>query len=268
MSEPERVVSDEKHAQHLLDAHFRMNLGCTATDMRRPGWTILTSRSEADAGALLFGRRTLLQLLVPVNEDDPRGLAPRSGVALVAGELRDVVVPLLREYTPDALFDRPAVAVLDAVLRRYGPRELTPLMTAWQQIRYTYAGAFRPYLGQWLDWIEPLDEAHEMASEALSLLARFGQGVYVIRDQGGIAAYGGMRAQSPHTWEVTGGVPSEALRGHKLGRAVISRATRAVLASGRVPFTAIPSAAGAAGRVADVLGYRMYAEALIYVVDR
>jgi predicted GNAT family acetyltransferase len=133
-----------------------------------------------------------------------------------------------------------------------------------QYLRYTFAGAFRPYVGPWLEWIEPLDDAREMEPVALGLLARFDRGVYVIRQSGHIVSYAGLRQQSPHVWDLIAQTQAHDLRGHGLGRAVVSRATRAALGAGRLPLAAHLAGDQAATRVGRALGYRIYGETLVY----
>lgn len=266
MSDYERAMIDEQHALATLDVHYGMLLGCPALDLRRPGWTILIARPEGDPSDMLFGQRTLVNIVAPV-PDTTRGATPdasRAGVAVVTPELRAPLAALLRTLTPELLFAPRGRNLLDALVRREVRGEVTGADAAHLHLRYTFAGSFRPYLGQWLEWIEPLDEAREMEPVALGLLARFGRGVFVVRQGGEVVSYAGIRQHSPHVWEVGARTGIEALRGHELGRAVVSRATRAVLAEGRLPLTTHTASSHAAARVADVLGYRLYGDAIIY----
>ncbi|MBF6589988.1 MAG: hypothetical protein IVW57_05580 [Ktedonobacterales bacterium] len=261
MPEYERVITDEKDALALLDIHHGMLLGCPAVDLRRPGWRIQVARAEGDPTALLFGRRSLLQLVSPLQRS---ATSDRAGVAVVMPELRAPLAALLRVTPPEALLAPAGLAALDALVRSVAGDDVTAPEAAHQWIRYTFSGSFRPYLGQWLEWIEPLDEAREMDPVALGLLARFGRGVFVVRRAGAIVAYAGMRQQSPSIWELTARTTVESLQGHGLARAIASRATRATLAAGRLPLAGHPAASLAAARVAAALGYRLYGEAITY----
>jgi predicted GNAT family acetyltransferase len=142
---------------------------------------------------------------------------------------------------------------------------LTTADEAHVHLRYAIPAGFRPYLGRWLDWIEALDESAEMDPAALSLLARYSGGVYVVRDRGTIVSFAGIRPHSPAVWEVSVRTAVEALRGFGLGRAVASRATRAVIAAGRLPLCTHPASDAAAAQIATALGYRLYGDAATYL---
>ncbi len=258
MAEPDRLVGDIRQALTILDTYFGMSLGCPPSDLRRPGWHILVARADADPTALLFGRRQLLQLVSPLPEVAG---APRGGVALVTPELRLPISLLLREVRPEALFTPDGLVALETVLRRSAAADLFPLEIAPMRQWYTLAGAFRPYLGPLLDWIEPLDETQEMDPAALRLLARFGAGVFVIRDEdAAIQSFAGLRSQSPHVWEITAAAESSPQEG--LARAVIARATKAVLATKRLPLYSHTARESAITQVVRDLGYHCYGDTL------
>lgn len=259
---------DEQQACAVLDNHHGRLLGCPASDLRRAGWTIVTVGEDADPTAFLFGRRTLLRLIVPVVPAAGEASVARAGVVAVVPEVRRPVAALLEALPPHDLFTPEGVAAVDTLLRGLVSTELTPLALAHQQVRYCYSGSFQRYLGPWLDWIEPLDEAREVDPMALSLLARFGRGVYVIRQLGAIVAWAGVRAPSPHVWEVEARTEVAALRGRGLGQAVAARATRAVLAAGRLPMTVHGAQEHAAPDFALRLGFRLYADALHFMTAR
>lgn len=264
---------DERRACAALDSHHGRLLGCPPSDLRRAGWTINVIADDADPMALLFGRRTLLRLIVPVTEARAEGgvaqSAPRAaGVVAVVPELRRPISAFLDALPPEVLFTPEGLAAIDALMRGLVAGEITPLATAHQQIRYSVPGSFQSYLGPWLDWIEPLDEAREVDPAALSLLARYARGVYVIRQMGAIVAWAGIRAPSPHVWEIEARTEVEAMRNRDLGRAVAARATRAALAAGRLPITLHAARQPAARALSDALGYRPYAEYLHYLALR
>jgi predicted GNAT family acetyltransferase len=86
----------------------------------------------------------------------------------------------------------------------------------------------------------------------------------VVRNGAAIVAFAGVRPQSPAISELRVQTMIEALRGHGIGRAVASRATRAIFAAGRIPLLTHPAQDIASARLAAALGYRHYAEAVIY----
>jgi hypothetical protein len=209
--------------------------------------------------AMLFGRRDLLQLVAPLSEES----AQRSAVVVIAPELRAPLSELLRSCTPAELLSPTGLGAVDAVVRETFNEHTAPSIVH-QYLRYTFAGAFRPYVGPWLEWIEPLDDDREMEPVALGLLARFDRGVYVIRQSGHIVSYAGLRQQSPHVWDLFAHTQAHDLRGHGLGRAVVSRATRAALGEARLPLAAHLAGDQAATHIGRALGYRIYGETLVY----
>ncbi|HEX8036891.1 MAG TPA: GNAT family N-acetyltransferase, partial [Ktedonobacterales bacterium] len=132
-------------------------------------------------------------------------------------------------------------------------------------IRYTTPASFQRYIGAWQEWIEPLDETREVEPLALSLLARYSGGVYVVRQGGAIVSFAGIRQHSPHVSEIGVRTDAEALRGHGLAGAGVSRATKAVLAAGRLPLYRHHATNEPSMHVAERLGYRLYAESINYV---
>jgi hypothetical protein len=211
--------------------------------------------------AMLFGRRNPLQLVAPLSEAS----AQRSAVVVIAPELRAPLADLLRSYSPAELLSPSGLGAVDTVVRQAFDEPTAPTMVH-QYLRYTFAGTFRPYVGPWLEWIEPLDETREMEPVALGLLARLDRGVYVIRQGGHIVSYAGLRQQSPHVWDLIAHTQAYDLRGHGLGRAVVSRATRAALGEGRLPLASYLAGDQAAEHIGRALGYRVYGETIVYSV--
>jgi RimJ/RimL family protein N-acetyltransferase len=265
MSHHESIVTDDRRALQTLDVHFSMQLSCSASDLRRPGWTIVSTRAESDPAALLFEQRPLLSVIAPVPRlsDDPAP-AERSGVVSVAPELRPAVTALLRDLPPTRLFTPSGLAALESLLAAAAPDRLTSTEEAYLRIAYATRESFRPYVGAWQEWIEPLDEAAEAEPFALSLLARYSGGVSVVRNGAAIVTFAGIRPQSPHVAEI--GVRTDAphLRGRGLGRAVVSRATRLILASERLPLYRYRADNLPSARLSGALGYRLYADSLAY----
>lgn len=255
------ATMDDTAALKALDIHYGLAFGCPAADLRRAGWTVVAARDDCDPMALLFGKRMLLSLLLPAPLPDVA--APRSGVALVAPELRAPVAALLRASTPDAGIDAASIATLTHLITQLAPA--SSLEASHSHIRYTTPDSFSPYRGPWQEWIEPLDEAGEADTTALRLLATYSSGAYVVRSEGAIVSYAGVRSQSPHISEITVRTDSIELRGHGLAQAVTSRATKAILAAARLPLYRHPAAHIPSHRVARALGYRFYADALEFV---
>lgn len=285
----DRVILDDARALKTLDFHFAMAHGFSVSDLRRPGWSIVPARAECDPMTLLFGQRPLLTVIAPVLSP-PTGISPlsspyhpplaafptpitnaslntatRAGVAVVAPEIRAPVAALLRELSPDALFSPIGLRALERLMTYAAPDHVTSPDEVHVQIRYTTPANFHRYIGVWQDWIEPLDESREIEPLALSLLARYSGGVYVVRQGDAIVSFAGIRQHSPHVSEIGVRTDAEALRGHGLASAVVSRATKAVFAAERLPIYRHHTANEPSIHIADRLGYRLYAESINYV---
>jgi hypothetical protein len=265
--EGEHRVLNERRALELLDAHYALQLHCPVGDLRRPGWSFATPPDPNDPLSLLFGRRVLLALLAPITAPDA---GARSGVVACAPELRRAVGALLGDWPPDTLFTPYGLTALEALVATSYP-PLAPFESeTHNRLYFALPTEFQPYLGRWLDWLEPLDESGEVDPTALSLLARFGGGVYVVRSEGAIYAFAGLRHTSAHVSEVfsLATAPQEATLGatpddaQELARAVTARATRAAFAAARIPLYVTPATHHATERMLDSLSYRVYADAL------
>ncbi len=284
----DRVVLDDARALKTLDIHFAMVHGFAASDLRRPGWSIVPARTECDPMALLFGQRPLLTVLAPIIPVVPDALesihslpqyhatgamhpvpgastATRAGVAVVSPEIRELVAHLLRDVSPDVLFTPEGLSALEQLMAYAAPDHVTSPDEMYMHIRYATPAGFHPYIGLWQEWIEPLDEMREIEPLALSLLARYSGGVYVVRQGGAIASFAGIRQHSPHVSEIGVRTDAEALREHGLATAVVSRATKAVFTAGRLPLYRHHAANEPSMHIAERLGYRLYAESISYV---
>ncbi len=255
MSEQDFTTTEDQQALATLDIHYGMELGCTPTDLRRPGWTVLQARPEGDPMRLLFGRRLLAQFVSPSHQPDV------GGVAVVAPELRSRVADFVRGHPASWLFSPLGLAALDELVRS---EHIAALDGSNTHLNYVRSATFRPYVGQWLEWIEPLDEAREMDPVALGLLARFSGGVYAVRERERILGYAGLRSQSPHVWTISMHVHAEGESYGELACALVSRATRAVLAEQRLPLFSYASDDEASAEIAQRLGYRRYGQAVTF----
>jgi predicted GNAT family acetyltransferase len=264
MTQNDPVTTENLRALATLDVYFGMALGCAVGDLRRPGWTFLTTRRDVDPMALLFGRRALAYVVSPAPESAAQ---PRGGVALVAPELRVAVATLLRLITPAELFTPAGRDAFDTLVRSATTGRIASADAGHMALRYTTRSRFTPYVGHLQEWTEALDESAEMEPLALSLLARHSGGVYVIREHGAIASFAGVRSDSPHVSEVSPQTVVERLRGQGLARAVTSSATRAILAVDRIPLLRHAAGHVPSERLAVALGYRQYGDAITYFTE-
>src|SRR5690242_2733805 len=140
MSEQDFTTTEDQQAQATLDVHYGMELGCTPTDLRRPGWTVLQARPEGDPMRLLFGRRLLAQVV------SPNHLPEVGGVALVAPELRHSVADFVRGRPASWVFSPGGYAALNELVRSEASQRINALDGSNTQLSYMRSGAFRPYV--------------------------------------------------------------------------------------------------------------------------
>ena len=130
-----------------------------------------------------------------------------------------------------------------------------PLLIA----RFVTPETFRPFRGPERPRVERLNE-HRLAN--LALLGRYSGGIYALRDeQGQILSRAGIRYESRQIWEIGVRTEVEALRGRGLAKTVVTAATEAILAAGRVPLYVHSATNLASEKVALALGYQQYARA-------
>jgi hypothetical protein len=268
MNEFRSQAKHDVEALSLIDAYYASVLACKVSDLRDPGWTRLTAPPEDDLASLLFGMRQVVYLLAPLR--DCLGAVGPAGVASVAEELRKPVGSLLDEAAPDAFFQSNRLLRLHRVVRDHFTQPLGPGCEPRLSIQYAARATFRPYLGHWVEWIERLDESTESEPFALALLARHGGGVFVVRREGAIIAYVGLRAYSSHVWELaeprltTHAPASLAACPEELFTALVARATRAALDMGQIPVCMTGPKMAQARRALESTGYLPYARASIY----
>lgn len=268
MNEFESQAKHDIEALSFIDAYYASVLACKASDLRAPGWTRLTAAPEDDPASLLFGMRQVAYLLAPLR--DCLGAVGPAGIASVAEELREPIWRLLDEAEPDEFFQSSRLLKLHSVVRGRVTQPLGPGCEPRLCIRYAARASFRPYLGQWVEWIEPLDESTESEPFALALLARHGGGVFVVRHEGAIISYVGLRAYSSRVWELaeprlTKHAPASlAACPEELFTALIARATRAALDMGQIPVCMTGPRMAQARHALESVGYLPYARASIY----
>lgn len=269
MSDAESRATSDTQALRLLDDYHASLLGCPPADLRRPGWTTVRARSEGDPMALLFGMRSLVNIIAPVAAPGD-GAAGPAAVAALAPEMREPVAELLRAIPPEHFFTPAPLKALREIVWTHTREPLSPASEARLALWYVTRGRYQAQITQWMEWIERLDEATENDPFAIALLARHGGGVFVVRERGAIIAYIGLRAHSPHVWEIlepalTGrasAAVAEEPRG--LVTALVARATRFALEDGRQPLCAAGPSATLWRRALMESGYRPYANASVF----
>ena len=269
MSDAGSLSTSDTQALRLLDDYYASLLGCAASDLRRPGWTTLRARAEGDPMALLFGMRALLTIVAPVASLGTARVGD-AGVAALAPEMRQPIGALLHATPPDRFFAPETLASLEALVWACATEPLSQASEPDQTLWYVTRPRLRPWLNQWNEWIERLDETIESDPFAIALLARHGGGVFVVRQRGAIIAYTGLRAHSPQVWEalaptLTSRAPA-AIAEHPddLLTALVARATRYALEGQRQPICATGPDSASFERALTALGYQPYARASVY----
>lgn len=269
MSDTGSLSTSDARALLLLDDYFASVLGCSPSDLRRAGWTSLRARAEGDPMALLFGMRTLAHIIAPVAAPGEMR-AGAAAVAALAPEVR-VAVGALLQATPPARFYAPEpLYTLDTLISEQASEPVAPSSEAHLTLWYITRPRLTPHLTPWQEWIERLDETIESDPFAIALLARHGGGVFVVRQRGVIIAYVGLRAQSPHVWELleptlTSRAPAAlAAQPDDLLTALVARATRFALEGQRQPVCATGAHATRLVHALSALGYLPYAHSSVY----
>ena len=255
-----------------IDRYYAGALGCATDDLRTNGWKEPSARSHITRQAAgPFGMRRVVYLLAPAVSSGEIGTFP--GVALVADELKSRMKPLLDDFGPRDFYRRAPLMRLDQMVRE-SVRRLAPGCEPRLDVFYATGGEPRPALSAWADWIEPV-EPDEDDPHARALLALHPGGVFVVRIEGAIVAYIGLRPCSSEVWEITQprltSCPQTSLiaRPDDLFAALIARATRAATSSpatGRPapPICAITPRDTAVRRALMAAAYKPYASASVY----
>jgi hypothetical protein len=269
MSDAGSLSTSDTQALRLLDDYYASLLGCSPRDLRRSGWTSLRARAEGDPMALLFGMRSLVNIVAPVAAPGAVHVGD-AGVAALAPEVREPIGALLRATPPPHFFAPESLALLDALVSSWATEPLAPSSEPNLTLWYITRPRVHPWLTPWQEWIERLDETVEIDPFAIALLARHGGGVFVVRQRGAIIAYIGLRAHSPQVWELleptlTSRAPAAVSeRPEELLVALVGRATRFALDGRRQPVCATTPGATLLEHALTTLGYLPYARSSVY----
>ena len=222
--------------------------------------------------------RQVVYLLAPVLTGDQR--AQSRGVAVLAQEVEADVKRFLDQIHPADFYQPSHLQELERLVLKGVKRPLAPGCERRLDMFYATRSDTPPRLNVWLDWIERLEERGEKDPFALALLTRHQGGVFVVRIEGSIVAYCGLRAYSSDVWEVTHprltASPKASLiaRPDDLFTALIARATRAATdrrpgatpdsAEPPIPICTITPRDRHIRRALDAAGYKPYASASVY----
>jgi RimJ/RimL family protein N-acetyltransferase len=246
----------EAEAQRHLDHFFADTLGYQAGPPLAPGVSFLALSSSSPFS--LF-RKCALILHAPIS---PEGKG--SCLLTVHPRLIDALAPLLGGMTVEQLFaDETADHFTRLVQATFPASTLLPEGERLV-VRYVSHEHFRPTQSAAFGKPRLLD-GHQL--EYLPLLSRYPGGVYAFCDeQGQIISRAGIRTESAFVWEIGVRTERENVRGRGLAKAVVSAATEAVLAAGRVPLYIHSATNLASQKVALALGYQHYADERLWTL--
>ncbi len=245
----------EAEARQRLGAYYAETLGVPREVFGKPGITLLPL-SHAYAPASLF-RNGVLIVHAPTSAD-----GPRSCVVVAHPQLLEPLRRLWPTLTVECLFEAAALEQLTRLVYAEFPgASISPgglLVIA----RFVSRETFRPFHGPESAHVRRLDE-HNLAN--LALVSRYGRGIYALCDATSqIISRAGVRDESRDVSEIGVRTEVEALRGRGLAKTVVTAATEAILAAGRVPLYVHSATNVASQKVALALGYQPYADELIW----
>ncbi|HEY7347356.1 MAG TPA: GNAT family N-acetyltransferase [Ktedonobacterales bacterium] len=245
----------EADARQRLDVYYAELLGLPTEALRRPGIR-LAPLSRQPPSTSLF-RNSALIVHAPSSADGLRSCAVIAHLQLLAPLRR-----FLSGRTVESLFEAAALEQLTRLARAEFPdASISPgglLIIA----RFVSRETFQPFQGPESARVQRLDE-HQLSN--LALLSRYSGGIYALCDaQAQILSRAGVRRESRDVCEIGVRTEVEALRGRGLAKTVVTAATEAILADGRVPLYVHSATNVASQRVALALGYQHYADELIW----
>lgn len=245
----------EAEARQRLDIYYAETLGLPVEALRRPGIR-LAPLSKQLATTSLF-RNSALVVHAPSSAN---GL--RSCAMVAHPRLLEALRGFLAGRAVEQLFEASALAQLTSlVCAEFPGASISPgglLIIA----RFVSRETFQPFRGPESAHVQHLD-AHCLSN--LALLSRYGGGIYALCDaQAQIISRAGVREESRCVSEIGVRTEVEALRGRGLAKTVVTAATEAILAAGRVPLYVHSATNFASQKVALALGYQHYADELLW----
>lgn len=245
----------EAQARLHLDTYYAETLGLPQETLRRPGINLAPLSSRPASNSLF--RNGALIIHAPTNPDGPRSCA-----VIAHPRLLEPLCRFLPGRTVESLFEASTLERLTRLVRAAFPAaSISPdglLIIA----RFVSRETFQPFHGPESAHVRRLDE-HSLAN--LALLSRYSGGIYALCDaQAQIISRAGVRYESRMVSEIGVRTEVEALRGRGLAKTVVTAATEAILADGRVPLYVHSATNVASQQVALALGYQRYADELIW----
>ncbi len=245
----------EAEARQRLDRYYAETLGLPLDTFRQPGISLAPLSNQCSSSSLF--RNSALIVHAPSNATGPRSCA-----VVAQRHLLEPLRHFLAGRSVESLFEAPTLECLTRLVRSQFPQaSISPgglLIIA----RFVSSENFRPFRGPESAHVQRLDE-RTLAN--LALLSRYSGGIYALRDaQSQITSRAGVRYESRDVCEIGVRTEVEALRGRGLAKTVVTAATEAILADGRVPLYVHSATNIASQKVALALGYQHYADELLW----
>ncbi len=245
----------EAEARRQLDAYYAETLGYPLDRLQLPGISLIPLGKQHPTPSLF--RNCALIIHAPVI-----ARVERPYVAIAHPHLLESRRQFLAGLAVEALFEAPTLERLTRLVRATFPNASISPDGLLVIARFVSRETFRPFHGPESAYVERLNE-HQLAN--LALLSRYTGGIYAVRDaQGQMLSRAGVRYESRQIWEIGVRTENEALRGRGLAKTVVTAATEAILAAGRVPLYVHSATNRASEKVALALGYQQYADELIW----
>lgn len=245
----------EAEARQRLDVYYAETLGLPVEALRRPGIR-LAPLSRPLAPTSLF-RNSALIVHAPSHAN---GL--RSCAMIAHPQLLEPLRGFLAGRAVEQVFEAPALEQLTRLVSAEFPGATISPGGLLIIARFVSRETFQPFHGPESAHVQRLD-AHRLSN--LALLSRYGGGIYALCDaQAQIISRAGVREESRCVWEIGVRTEMEAQRGRGLAKTVVTAATEAILAAGRVPLYVHSATNVASQKVALALGYQHYANELLW----
>jgi RimJ/RimL family protein N-acetyltransferase len=256
------MQSDSQARAHLRN-FFAHALGCPSALLESRQPQVLAFDASATPFSLF--RKGLLILYAPsppVIGALPTGACP--GLLAAHPRLLDALQRLLPAIPDERLWAADTALHLTQLVQAAFPAATLRLDGDHLIARFISDESFWPWLGHAAGTAALLEG---QVLDNLSLLSRYPGGIYAIHDdQGRLLSRAGIRTESAWVWELGVRTEREDQRGKGLAKAVVSAATEAVLAAGRVPLYLHSATNLASQKVALALGYQHYADLRLWAL--
>lgn len=245
----------EAEAKEQLAAHYAEMLGVPLSTFKQPGISLTRFDTPYATSSLFRNGALIIHALT-----GPAGA--RSCTVVAHARLLEPLRSILAGLTVEQLFGASLLECLTRLVRAEFPDASISPGGLLAIARFVSQETFRPYNGPEHAHVQHLNE-HTLSN--LALLSRYGGGVYALCDaQSQIISRAGVHVESRYVSEIGVRTEVEALRGRGLAKTVVTAATEAILASGRVPLYVHSATNVASQKVALALGYQQYADELIW----